>query len=391
MKEYFVKRPKRSIEPEEIFLDAGASEKGGSYERLELPVRPIWNRLFTGLLLAMLGGLGALVFYYQTVRGEEFFEKAEDNRLRSIFEEAPRGIIVDRYGKVVAGNRMVFDVLVFSLDLPKDGGELKKLSSVLAKVLGLQEGFVMDTLKQIQSKNLAEPTALAKGIGREAALTLKSRESDLPGLKINGRYQRYYPFGAALAHVVGYTGRVSAEEIKESPEFKVNDFIGRHGLEASWDKALRGKLGEISYEVDARFQSLEERERIEARAGKKLELAIDAEFQSYFYQVMRSQMAAVGLSKGAGVALDPRTGEVLALVSLPSFDSNLFAKGISQIEFDNLMKSRSKPLFNRAVAGEYSPGSVIKPFVGLAALEERTVTASTKIVDDEGKIVIPNP
>lgn len=391
MKKYFIKRPKLTIEPEEILLDPVAAKNPNPYERMEFPVSSFWGKFFISSLLAALVFLGGLVVYYQISRGDEFLVRAEENRLRFLFEDAPRGIIEDRVGKVVAENHMVFDVLVFSLDLPKEIQALQKEGEAVAENLGLEGGAVVEVLKRIQAKNLAEPAVLVSNIRREGAISLKSREIDLPGIRVQGRYQRYYQQGSALAHVIGYTGRVSAKEIEVNPNFRPRDLVGRQGLEAKWDELLRGVRGETRYEVDAALKNLQEKERIAPEPGKKLKLAIDSELQDYFYQIMLSQMRRVGLDRGAGVALDPRTGEVLALVSLPSFDNNLFAQGISQEAFSRLSQSKSKPLFNRAVAGEYSPGSTIKPFMAAAGLQEGVIKPETEIIDDEGKIVVPNP
>ncbi|MBI1975014.1 MAG: penicillin-binding protein 2 [Parcubacteria group bacterium] len=391
MKEYFVKKSKHTIEPEEILLDPVAAGRADPYERLEFAVSPRWGSFFLVIFVGAAVLLGGVTLYYQTIRGGALYAEAEENRIRLLFEEAPRGVIVDWSGKVLAENQMTFDVLVFSLDLPKEEAALKRHAEMVGRYLGTTPGFILETLLQIQRKNRAEPTVLAGDILRESALALKAREGELTGIKVVGKYQRYYPRGAVFSHVIGYTGRVAASEIKANPEFLPKDVVGRQGLEAEWDEVLRGRRGETRYEVDARLSKLEEREKVSSAPGRKLELTIDASLQEVFYNAMRTQMVQSGLERGAGVALDPRTGEVRAFVSLPGFDNNLFARGISQEAFSSLANSRSKPLFNRVVSGEYSPGSTLKPFVAAAALQEGVVTPDTKILDDEGRIVVPNP
>lgn len=378
------------VEPEEILLDPLASRRPDPYERLEFPVPPFWGKFFLGLLIVILAVLAALIAYDQAVRGSEFFSRAEENRLRFLFEDAPRGTIVDSRGKIVAENKMIFDLSVSALELPKDDALLADEAKILGAYLGVEPAPILDNLKKIGVKNLAEPTLIAENVSRDAALVLKSREEELPGITVSGRYQRHYPFGQSLANVIGYTGRVSSQELKANPDLRPKDQIGRQGLEAEFDDILRGKRGETRYEVDARLKVRSAAKRIAATAGQKLKLTIDAELQDYFYWVMRSQMERAGLERGAGIALDPRTGEILALVSLPGYDNNLFARGISQDDFKHLTQAKSQPLFNRPIGGEYSPGSVIKPFIAAAALQEGVITPETKVTDYDGFISVTN-
>lgn len=391
MRKYFVKYFHNSIEPEEIFLEPGASGRKEALERLEFSVSPRATRFLVFLGFGMLLLSLSFSFYWQVVKGSTYARKAEENRLRLLFSEAPRGLIVDRYGKVLAENRMIFDMAAVPLELPKDEAGLGREAKVIGESLLLEPGPILARLEEIRKENLADPQLLFPDISRDSALSLKTRENELQGIKVNGRFQRFYPWGSAFSHLLGYTGKVSAKEVKEDPELTLKDVIGRAGLEAFYEKLLRGKKGELRYEINARLQVTEKEEtQIAPIPGKALKLTIDAEFQKYLYDLM-SAFIGTRLGGGVAIALDPQTGETLALVSVPGFDNNLFAKGISQADFDRLIRSSQKPLFNRAISGEYSSGSTIKPFLAAAALEEKIIDPRKKIPDVEGKLVVPNP
>jgi penicillin-binding protein 2 len=390
MRNYFVKFKKTSLEPEEILLDPIAAKSKEPFSRLELAVPRLYSRIVFFVASLMLLTFLSLSFYYQFVRGSTYSRLSEDNRLRLLITQAPRGIIYDRYGKPLVTNEMIFDVVAVPLSLPKEDALLLQVARETAPLLDFKEEALLRQLQDIRNTEKAEPVLLAENISRQATLVFEAKSNSLPGIQVSGRFQRRYFFGAALSHVLGYTGRVSAQEMKDDPSISAKDVVGREGIEAYYDRLLRGKKGKEAYEINAALEVTEEKGRVVYEPGSNLRLSIDAEFQAFLYETLRPFTS--GRPGGAAaVALDPRTGEVLSLLSLPSYDNNLFARGISQAEFQNLLTDPAKPLFNRAVAGEYSSGSTIKPFLAAAALEEKVIDPKTKIPVVEPRLVVANP
>ncbi len=389
MPDYFVKYSKNSIEPEEIFLDSGASGSKEPFEKLEFMVSPRAMRGVVLLGFLFLCFALAFSFYYQIVQRAAFTRQAEENRLRLLFHEAPRGLIFDRYGKVLAENKMVFEVLALSAELPSDDTLLQGEARKVAEILGFDANAIFLKLEGIRKKNVAEPQVVFSDIPSSSALVVKAKEAELTGIFLSSRFERVYPYGSAFSHLLGYTGKVREDELKQDPTLGPKDMVGRNGLEAFYDKFLRGEEGKTVYEVDARLESREKETEVGYLAGNNLLLSIDAEFQKVLYG---SLGAAIGtrFGGGAAVALDPKTGEVLALVSFPGYDNNLFAQGISSQEFSNLTKDRQRPLFNRTVSGEYSSASTIKPLIAIAALKEKIIDPLKKI-PAFGSLVVPNP
>ena len=188
--------------------------------------------------------------------------------------------------------------------------------------------------------------------------------------------------------MIGYTSVISEDELKQKEEehYEPNDFIGKYGLELSYEEFLRGVNGRQQVEVDAKGREIRAIGTVDPIPGSTLKLSIDNELQQQIYKSFKKIGNSV---KGAAVALNPKTGEVLALLSVPGFDNNLFAHGISSVDYQKLTSDRNLPLFNRAIAGTYPPGSTVKPMVGLAALEYNIVNPST-LINDKGVLVIPN-
>jgi len=390
MKKYFVKYRRTSIDPEEVFLDRRGETTRAQLERLEFAVPALYVRLLLAASLVILLGAFSLLVRYQIVEGTAWSEHAEDNRLRQIFTQAPRGLMFDRYGKPLVENKMIFDVSAVPLDLSKDDAVLRQIASFLAEILQFDRETTFSRLKSLRENPVAESQLIAPDISRQSVLVIKTKEKELPGVQVTGRFQREYFGGPALSHVIGYTGRVSSEEIKTHPDFHPKDLIGRAGIEAFYDALLRGKRGEMRYEVDSHLRITEKRIEEGYEPGKNITLTIDSDFQQYIYETMAG-FIGTRFGGGSAIALNPKTGEVLALVSVPAYDHNLFAKGITKEAFDALANSRQKPLFNRAVSGEYSSGSTIKPFLAAAALQEGIIDPAKKIPDVEGRLVVPNP
>jgi penicillin-binding protein 2 len=189
---------------------------------------------------------------------------------------------------------------------------------------------------------------------------------------------------------LGYTGRVSEADLKKHPEYLPTDYIGKDGIESQYDSQLKGQNGSERTEVDSARRPIKVLDSREAVPGSSLILTIDRGLQAKLTETLTASLAKSGTRRAAGVAMNPKTGEVLAVVSLPSYDSNQFANGIAPAEYQRLINDSAQPLFNKAISGTYPTGSIIKPLVASAGLQERAITPNTTI-DDKGFLEIQNP
>jgi len=324
-------------------------------------------------------GLGRAGFYAA---------RAEANVSQYERTPAPRGMIFDREGNVLAENRAVFAAL---LDVKEflHRPELTQATLKAAKdILGLDADAVWEAVGGRNVEESVEPVVLVPELAQGQLVALEGL--GLPTMLVTESFVRTYPDGAVFASLVGYIGFTNAADLARDPELTGADLIGKTGVEAFYDAALRGRSGLFVRLRDAKGTILGEEEKRQPQTGEDLHLTIDAEFQKYFYERMRAGFSALGRTSGVGLAIDPQNGEVLALASFPSFDNNIFASSERSPERQALLTDPSKPLFNRAVAGMYTPGSTIKPLVGVAALAEGVVDAKRTIFSP-GYINIPNP
>lgn len=390
MRRYFVRRSQNLIEPEEILLDEFGA-KAERPERMEFSVPE--NALRTFLFVGLFGlfFVAGYTLYLQTFRFPINRAAAATNRLRLVFSDAPRGTIYDRFGEVLAANKEIFNVAALPLALPSNDIALKDIAGRLAPILGMPADDLERELDAARKSPYAEPLTIKEDVLRSAALAIEDTAPDLPGIKLIGAYERQYPDGAAFSHVLGYTGGISKDELRTISGAAPGDFVGRAGVEASYDGYLRGEKGKEELEVNASLDIVDTRRASVPIAGQDLYLTLDAGLQKALYRIITAYLASYGYERAAAVAIHPKTGEVLALVSVPSFDNNLFAAGISSREYDRLLKNPATPLIDRAISGIYSPGSTVKPLLAAAALEERIVMPTTLIDDTKGQIEIPNP
>lgn len=383
------------IQPEEIFadtlgrdeFDAERLERSIEFGLTEVPFR-------IGIIAAAFGILTLLarVSVLQIAWGQEFSKRAENNHVFSVLMPAPRGIIFDRNMKELARNTPVFEAVLQPSELPDTADERVKLLHDLAATLNLPESELteagFDPAKE--KVGFKGEIILARDISREAVVELQSRPGQFPGAVVRERELREYLGGAAFLHTIGYVGKVSEAEIKEKPDYAPSDLIGKTGVEAIYERELRGTAGRRLVEVDANYVPVGDLPKLDPIVGKSLVLNIDAGLQRVLYDSLLNELRAAGKTAGSAVAIDPRNGAVRALVSLPSFDPNIFRERISSEDFKRMFLASSKPFFNRSISGEYPSGSVIKPLVAVAALEENIIDPLTKIYD-RGFISVPNP
>ena len=344
------------------------------------------RRWLTTLIYTLIVALG-LVFsfrlYHLQVSAHERYEAlASGNRVRENVSFAPRGRILDRDGRVLAQNDLTFRLSVTPYLLSQDRKEREAGYELIGQ---LTSWSVKDIRSVAEAAGLDYPLPrpIERNLKHRDALALQANLDKLKGWNISELPIRRYRSDAALAHVIGYTGTVSASELAERQQSGLLpiDIIGKTGAEAAFDDILRGQNGFARTEVDTFGRPLRILAQQEAVAGRDIYLTIDMDVQRRLASELRTQMKAARVSRASAVALDPKSGEVLALVSWPSFDNNLFAQGISQRDFLRLVKDPDQPLTNKVIAGGYTTGSTIKPLVAAAALQERVVTPQTIIVD----------
>ncbi len=229
---------------------------------------------------------------------------------------------------------------------------------------------------------------MASNVERDRWLAFDQASGSLPGFSLDTNPIRQYN-DDTLSAILGYTGRVSQADLDADPNYKSTDFIGKLGIEKQYEHLLKGQNGIEQTEVDAAGRPIKLLASRPAKAGANLTLTIDMELQHKLTDAIKAQMQASGASQASGVALNPKNGEVLAVVNLPGYDNNLFARGIGQEDYQKLVKNAAQPLFNKAIAGAYPVGSIIKPLIGSAALQERAISPNTT-VNDTGSIVITN-
>ena len=393
---FFTKRsaPAREVDPEEVLMDA-LNPAAFDTERLEGRIEFAISRapFVAGIFVISIGILVLLsrTAYLQVVRGEEFRKRAEENRLLSITLPAPRGLIYDIYRTPLVENTESFEVVLKRNELPDDAESLTNLLGSLATVLKKPTAEISEAgFNPALGKKILPPEfAVASDVTREEVLEIQSRPKDFPGVFIRSRELRLYP-SAAFSHVVGYVGKIDKSQADKNVEYSLTDIVGKNGVEAYYEERLRGRNGEQLIEVNSNGVSLAELPKTDPVIGNSLVLNIDAGLQETLYKSLKRELDAWGKTSGAAVVLDPRNGAVRALVSIPSFDPNIFRRRISQAEYERIFLSPSKPFFNRAISGVYPSGSVIKPMVAVAALEEHVIDPKKKIFDS-GSISIPNP
>jgi penicillin-binding protein 2 len=352
--------------------------------------------IFGAVGMLVIGVLVARLFVLQVLAGDHNLALANGNRIRERVARAPRGMIYDRNHQVLARNQASYDVTVVPQLLPADNAARRAEYEKVGLLLGMSGGDV-GAKAEVTCKDNPEPNCLqnpvpqlvAPGVAREKALLLDESSSSLPGFALDVNPIREYKDDNLLSVFLGYTGRVNAADLKANPTYGPTDLIGKLGLEKQYEKELRGENGGERTEVDATGRPIRVLASRDPVAGNNLVLSIDEDLQRHMVDAINKQMAASGAKRASGVAVDPRTGEVLAIASLPSYDNNLFSRGITQADYQKLLADPGQPLFNKAVSGGYPSGSIIKPLGAAAALAERVITGSTTI-NDTGKIVIPN-
>ncbi|HUO18599.1 MAG TPA: penicillin-binding protein 2 [Steroidobacteraceae bacterium] len=340
--------------------------------------------LTVGALMALATlGLIARLIVLQVVRHEYYSDLSQGNRVRTEPIPAARGLILDRNGEVVASNQPAYQLELVPEEVPgwPAAANVRRTLRSLAALGVLRPEAIDELMRTIAVSRSFDSVPIRLHMSDEDVARFAVRRFEFPGVDIKTRQTRWYPNGELAVHALGYVGAISEEDLKhiDRAAYAGTALIGKLGVESTYEEQLHGQNGFRELLVNAQGRSVERqgafvpnlRTRAPA-AGEDLLLSIDLKLQ-------RVAEAALGTHRGAVVALDPANGDVLALVSLPGFDPNLFARGITPAEYNALANDIDRPLFNRALRGTYPSGSTIKPVLGLAALTDHTTAADTKV------------
>ena len=338
-----------------------------------------WSRrlvAFALLALTVVGVLSWRLADLQVLQGARFNSLAEVNRVHRIPVVAERGVIYDRHGKQLVVNDPAWSLEVTPVALPKDKGRAAAELEVVASLAGLT---VAELRARVQlDPDPYRPLSIREGLTNRQAETVQERLPELPGASLKQVPVRRYLAPDLYGHLLGYTGRIDGEQYRTLKDrgYLPDESIGKSGLEAGLEDVLRGTNGWQDVETDANGQVNRVLRTQAAVPGRSVYLTIDDNLQQAVAASLRDGLTKAGSKAGASVVVDPRDGEVLAMVSYPNYDDNAFARGISQADYDRLLKDPAHPLFDRAIAGEYPPGSTFKMVTGSAALQEGKLTVS---------------
>ncbi len=332
-------------------------------------------------------GLTARVAYLDIVQNNYYSDVSKGNRIRSITIKALRGKILDKTGQTLASNVPSMDAVIVPSDLPDDVERRIIIAKKVSEVLGIDESNV-EAMIESQNRKSLDPVLLAENITQDQALILSEKAKELRGIFIENTAIRNYGDGNIFSSIIGYDGKITREEMNKNSDYVMTDYIGKTNLEKQYEKELRGRSGAKQVEVDSLGNIKKNLGIINPQSGNDLILSIDAGLQKKLYDSMVETLEKTNTRTAAAVAIDPRTGGVLAMVSFPSYDNNLFARGISNDNYQTLIGDKNLPLFNRAINGEYPPGSTLKPAVAAAALSEGTIAPDTIIPGMGGSINI---
>lgn len=312
--------------------------------------------------------LVARLLFLQVIEGEELRRLSEINSIRLKSVDAPRGLIYDTHDRLMADNRPSYDLSV----IVKDAEPLAQTIEKLSRYSGIDEAQLLEQLEKAKETRAYKPVLLKSDISRDALAAIEVNRWDLPGIVVDVSPRRDYIFSPSSAHILGYMGEIGVDDLKKEiySDCKTGDFIGKYGIERAREHWLRGKRGGQQVEVNAKGQVVRVLNTVDAIPGHNIVLSIDQALQQTAEQLLVDQA-------GAAVAVDPSTGQILAMVSTPSFDQNAFISGMSHETWNALISDPMHPLENKAIQGEYPPASTYKIIAAAAGLEEGVIDANT--------------
>jgi len=377
------KRIERGVEIEDSIMTITEKEEAiieRPFKRKNLKIVWIIAMIFFGILLGR-------IFYLDVIKGNYYAELSKGNRVRMILLKAPRGKMLDKFGNILVSNIPSVDAVIIPSDLPEDPNEKNNVIDKLSQILGVEKDKILSAVAS-QPENSINAILVKENISQDQVLILAEKYKQLPGLVLENSGIRKYEDGFIFSSFIGYDGKITKDELGANPGYYMTDYIGKTGLEKQYEKELRGIHGARQVEVDSMGNIKKDLGVINPEPGNDLVLNIDEGLQKKISDSLATYLEKSNTKTAAAVAIDPRTGGILAMVSLPGYDNNLFAKGISSDEYKGLIEDKNLPLFNRAISGEYPPGSTLKLAIASAALAEGTVTPETTVADSNGAIYV---
>jgi penicillin-binding protein 2 len=343
------------------------------------------------IALAIFAALTVRFYFLQVSRHQDFQQRAENNRIREIPILAPRGAILDRNGKLLVDNREAFNVVLSPDVLNNKEPTVSETIDALVRYFGVDRDRIVSELYNSRRAR-SQPILVKQNAGDADRAWIAAHGYDYPDITIEKQPQRLYPHNHLAAHVIGYIGEISPKQLEDPKyaDYKPGDIIGKTGLEAYYDKQLRGKDGMKRLIVDSRGRAIDTLEEILPERGRDIVTTLDIDLQ----QVAEEQFDATG-DKGVAIAMNPQNGEVLAMVSRPAFDPNVFAQNVissgeKRAEVLALIRDPDHPLYNNAIQGRYPTGSTWKLLMSAAALEEGIITPKESRIVCGGGIQMGN-
>ena len=330
-----------------------------------------YKQRIAGVIICVLAAFVVIfirLIYLQVIRGNEFRRLSLNNSIRLQNIDPPRGRLYDRNHNILVDNRPSFDVRITLKDAEPVTATLAKLS----RHLDIPEDALMSKIKQTPGVSAYKPVLLSQDIGRDVLAAIEVNKFDLPGISVNVNLRRHYIYERVAAHLIGYLSEINSEELKSGvyPDLRSGELIGKFGAEKVYENYLRGKRGGRQVEVNADGLVVRVLKTVDAEPGHNVYLTIDKDLQR------RSEELLDGVV-GAAVAIEPDNGRILALASSPTFDQNSFVGGITRQQWSSLISNPFRPMSNRAIQGEYAPGSTYKIITALAGLEEGVIDTET--------------
>jgi penicillin-binding protein 2 len=335
--------------------------------------------VFGLIVILAVAGLMTRLFYLQIGRGGYYSAVNGQNRLTVAPIPAVRGLIYDRAGRLLATNVASYVITVTPADLPFP--QRDRVVDRLSQLLSISREQIIEALDRNAGLRF-DPVKIATDVPVDLARVVTEESRDLPGVAVTIENRREYAYGPLVAHVLGYTGAVTQNDLEREGNqgYLSDDVIGRAGVEATFEQQLRGTYGLEQLERDASGQLVRSVQVIDPpKDGDSLELTLDVTTQQEAQIAIKWAMDLVGLQRGVMIVMNPQTGEILAMVSLPSYDDNLFAKGISQADYQALLDDKAGPLTNFAISEQYPPGSTYKLVTGAGALQDNLIKDTTTL------------
>ena len=369
--------------------------------------RPNWRIAFYQLLVvAAVVILAARLWRLQILHAQDYVVQADSNRFRLVSMQAPRGVIYDRKGRLLVRNVPSYTVSIVPGALPEDEVARRAVLLRLAQVLGIPVESKaasasgssgrpgIEAILEQGTASPFSPVPILADVDRQLAFLIEEEHTEFPGVVVQTTPRREYMHGTLTSDVLGYVGPMPAESAQEyltqtNADYTINDSVGVMGVETTFEKDLRGRKGSKHIEVNAFEREVNVLAVSPPQPGHNLILTIDTDLQQAAETALREGMYRVKSTAGVVVAMNPQTGEILAMVSLPSYDNNLFARGISSQDLALLTADPERPLLNHAIGGQYPPGSTFKVFPAAAALEEGVINRGTRLLC-QGKLLLPN-